>query len=428
MRLPRFLQGVLPLRTQIVPIASIMAATAANNFLTFAINVLAAKNLGVEGFGIFSLAFSLATLLGVFGDLGFNLSMVRLFNKYQADPEKQTYVLGSALGFKVLLLIAVATVSFPLGGVLARHMGLDPGAQGLFAIALFTGGLLFIWTYFQSYLQAHRLFRHLAAYILAYMGLRLLFLLVAYRFSSENPMAWLMATYTVPLVVLAAVGVALKGWGAIMVAVGRPGASFPILKELLGYGKWVAISAIAYTAMPYVVRFILAIRGSLEEVGIFSAGMTFAVAFSTLNTAIRAVLFPQVTAFQEEQMRAYLARLNRIAPYYAVFVVFGVAGLGLMQWLLLGGEYRTALPVFLVTSVALAGVIFLGFRTMILHTLMRPEVDAYVNVIRLALTALLAYALVPEFRAPGAAVAYGLPLLIGEGYMSWYVARRVNNG
>jgi len=66
MRLPRFLQGVLPLRTQIVPIASIMAATAANNFLTFAINVLAAKNLGVEGFGIFSLAFSLATLLGVF--------------------------------------------------------------------------------------------------------------------------------------------------------------------------------------------------------------------------------------------------------------------------------------------------------------------------------------------------------------------------
>ena len=99
-----------------------------------------------------------------------------------------------------------------------------------------------------------------------------------------------------------------------------------------------------------------------------------------------------------------------------------------MHWLLLGGEYRTALPVFLVTSGALAGVSFLGFRTMILHSLMRPEVDAYVYVIRLALTALLAYALVPDFRAPGAAVAYGLPLLIGEGYMSWYVARRVNNG
>ena len=34
-------------------------------------------------------------------------------------------------------------------------------------------------------------------------------------------------------------------------------------KELLGYGKWVAISAIAYTAMPYVVRFILAKRMTL---------------------------------------------------------------------------------------------------------------------------------------------------------------------
>jgi O-antigen/teichoic acid export membrane protein len=208
-----------------------------------------------------------------------------------------------------------------------------------------------------------------------------------------------------------------------------PQSSIAALKEAVAYSKWVALSGIAYIAMPYLARFILAVRASVEEVGIFSAGMTFTVAFSTLNTAVRAVIFPQVTALEgREEIRRYLGRLARIAPYYTVLAVLGIACLGSLQWAVLGEEYRTALPVFLVTAGAFAAVVFLGLGTMLVHTMMRPQVDAWVNVVRLGLMVLLASILVPSFHALGAAAAYVVPVLIGEVWMFRYVEQKSSGG
>ncbi|WP_376790595.1 oligosaccharide flippase family protein [Thermoflexus sp.] len=409
-------------RKQVVQLTSVTIATAFNNLVGFVVNVVAAKKLGVEGFGVFSLAFSVATLAGAIGDFGFNLAMIRLFNKYQANPEKQTMILGTALGLKGALFALLAVTSLPLSSFLAWSLGVGSVNSNLFAIALITGGFLFIWTYLQAYLQAYRSFKQLTGYILAYCGLRLACLLVAYKFFPEDPLAWLAATYTAPLFVLTLIGVAPSGREAIAILFKHPDASLGIFRELLNYSKWVAISAIAYTAMPYLVRFILAVRGSVEEVGIFSAGMTFTVAFSTLNTAIRAVLFPQVTAFREQQIRRYSARLSRVAPYYVAFAIVGITALGLLQWSLLGKEYREALPVFLVTSGALATVIFLGLATMLVHTLMKPHVDAYTNIFRLMATALFCL-LISPLNALGAAAVYGVVLVIGELGMLLYLRR-----
>ncbi|MGC9019430.1 MAG: oligosaccharide flippase family protein [Candidatus Bipolaricaulaceae bacterium] len=425
----RFLDSIggplaLP-RKQVVPLASVTIATAFNNLVGFVVNVVAAKKLGAEGFGVFSLAFSVATLAGAVGDFGFNLAMIRLFNKYQAEPEKQTMVLGTALSLKGMLFALLAVTCLPLSSFLAWSLGVGSVNSKLFAIALITGGFLFIWTYLQSYLQAHRSFKQLTGYILAYCGLRLASLLVAYKLFPEDPLAWLAATYTVPVFVLTLVGMAPKGREAIAVTLRQSGASLSMLREMLHYSKWVALSGISYIAMPYLARFILAVRASLEEVGIFSAGMTFTVAFTTLNTAIRAVLFPQVTALEgQEQIGRYLSRLTRIAPYYAVLAVLGIAGLGSLQWFVLGEEYRRALPVFLVTAGAFAAVVFLGLGTMLVHTMMRPQVDAWVNIVRLGLMVLLASILVPSFHALGAAVAYAVPVLAGEVWMFWYVKCR----
>lgn len=411
-------------RKQAVPLASVTVATAFNNLVGFVVNVIAARKLGAEGFGVFSLAFSIATLAGAVGDFGFNLTMIRLFNKYQAEPEKQALVLGTALSLKGMLFALLAVTCLPLSGFLAWSLGAGSVNSKLFAIALITGGFLFIWTYLQSYFQAYRSFKQLAGYILAYSGLRLACLLVAYKLFPEDPLAWLVATYTVPVLMLVLVGVVPKGREAIAVTLMQPGASLNIVKEMLSYSKWVALSGIAYIAMPYLAKFILAVRASVEEVGIFSAGMTFTVAFSTLNTAVRAVIFPQATALEgREQVRRYLGRLTQIAPYYAVLTVLGIVCLGSLQWAVLGEEYRAALPVFLVTAGALATVVFLGLGTMLVHTMMRPQVDAWVNVVRLGLMVLLASVLVPSFHALGAAVAYALPVLVGEVWMFWYVRK-----
>lgn len=412
-------------RELVVPATSLTGATLANSLMGFVVNVIAARTLGAEGFGVFSLAFSVATMTGTIGDYGFNLTVIRLFNKYQREPETQNMVLGVALAFKSLLFAFLAITSLHLGGFLALSLGTGIIESELFSIALITGGLLFFWTYLQSYLQSYRSFGQLAAYIFGYAALRAVCLGLALAFFPKNPQAWILATYTIPVAVLIIWGLIPRRMNAMCIALRKPNVGFEILKEMLDYSKWVALSTIAYAAMPYMARFILAMYSSVAEVGIFSAGMTFTMAFTTLNTAMRAIVFPQVTAFEgKEQINRYIARLKTIAPYYSVAAIAGIIVLGFMQWVVLGGEYRDALPVFLVTGGAFAVVLFLGLGTMLVHTMMKPEIDAWTNVGRLCLMIILSLLLVPTYGSLGESVAYVVPLLIGEILMFLYVIKR----
>jgi len=97
----------------------------------------------------------------------------------------------------------------------------------------------------------------------------------------------------------------------------------------------------------------------------------------------------------------------------------------MIQWLALGPEYRQALPVFLVTALSSAVTVFLGLLTMLLHTMMVPAVDVWVNLVGLGLTALLTLALVPASGAVGAGIAYSVPLVVGEAVKFRYVKHRV---
>lgn len=411
-------------RRQIVPIASVTIATATNNLVGFIVNIVAARKLGAEEFGVFSLAFSVATLTGTIGDFGLNLTMVRLFNKYRAKTEKQELVLASTLSFKLLLFLILAIVCLPLGNLLARGLGIGMENSELFAIALITGGILFFWTYLQSFLQSHRSFRQLTRYILAYAGLRVACLIVAYNLFPKSPLIWLVATYTIPVAILILFGVLPKAYKLIPITFRQPRENFSILAEALHYSKWVALSSIAYASLLNVLRFILAVRASTAEVGIFSAGITFTMAFSMLNQAMRAVLFPQVTAFEGPgQMKGYLKRLKQLAPYYFVLAILGIGALGVFQWFVLGAEYRAALPVFLITVSVLSLTLFLGLGTMLVHTMMKPQIDAWVNIGRLGIMIAMAFLLIPYFQALGAAIAYAVPLLIGEIWMFRYVLK-----
>jgi len=425
MWLDRAVKELIP-KTVKWPLLYVSAATFINNFVSFVIQIAAARVFGVQEFGVLSLAFSVTLLTGAIGEFGLNLAIIRLFNKYKGDAEKQKILLGSALAFKTTIFVSLLAISTPIGCFLAYRLSGDNGNWGLFAVALATGGLLFFWTYLQSLFQCYRQFNSLATYIILYSGLRLVALAVVHTLIGSDSLTWLLATYTLPTAILSVVGIISRASNLLTSSILTPQLSITALKEAISYSKWVVLSGIAYMAMPHAVRFILATRASITEVGIFSAGMTFAAAFTTLNTAIRAVLFPQVTALEgQEQMGRYIGRLARIAPYYAILAVVGIACLGYLQWFVLGEEYRHALPVFVVTAGAFAAVIFLGLGTMLVHTMMRPQIDAWVNVVRLGLTVLLASILVPSFHALGAAVAYAVPVLIGEVWMLRYVKQKI---
>jgi len=400
-------EGIFP-KSLKGPLFYVTFATFINNFVSFAIQIAAARALEVQEFGIFSLAISVVFLTEIIGEFGLNLATIRLFNKYNEDPKKQEILLGSVFIFKSGIFICLLLFSLPISQLFAyRLVGGENKNWTLFGVALVTGGLLFFWTYLQSLFQCYRQFNKLATYIILYSGLRLVTLVIIYTLIGGGSLTWLLSIYTIPTFILFVLGIIpiVKKLGVLSIIGSQ--ASISILKEALGYSKWVALSGIAYTAMLYLVRFILAARTSIEEVGIFSAGMTFTIVFTNLNTAIRAVFFPKVTSFERrEEIKRYLSRLSKIAPYYAMLALLGIACLGFLQWAVLGEKYRQALPVFLVTAVAFAISVFISTQTMLLHTMMRPDMEAKVDILSLIILTILTYFVASYFGAFGCAFLY----------------------
>lgn len=405
-------------------IGMVTVAMTLNNLVTFLIQVSAAKKLDVDSFALFSLSMSLITWISVVGDLGFSLSGVRLFNKY-TDADVQKSLLGVILLVRLYILILISVLATIFGPGLAALMGGKIG-EHLLKATFVSGGLVLVWSYFQLYFQANRFFAHLSLLVIAYSLLRFIGLVVVFLFFDTllDPLVWLLSTITIPSLFLSLCLLLIKGRPYLVHALRYPKDALSLLPELLSYGKWVALSGITYTAMPFVVQLILVSRSSLKEAAAFAAGMVFAQAFSTLTAALRATLFPQVTAFAEKEAERYLKKISALLPVFAAFMVVAIACILLIQATLLGETYRSALPISLLVSLAFAVSLYISLGTILLHTFMRPDIDGKVDVIRLLGLSVFSYLLAPYFGALGVAVIYTLFSIGGAiTKMAWVKSR-----
>jgi O-antigen/teichoic acid export membrane protein len=276
-------------------------------------------------------------------------------------------------------------------------------------------------------MQAHRQFKKLATYI-AFSGmLRLVCFFTIYLLFTRllNLSSTLTSIYTWPLVIAIVVGIIPIM--ADLVNQKLPG--FAVVRrnifKIMHYGKWVAISALCNSFIYRGVQFILATRTSTYELGIFSAGFVFTLAFSPINAAVRTVFFPYVTAYAKNEIINHLRRMKKVFPVFLILTALGIATLAIIQVVFLGDRYTQSLPVFLITSTALTISVFLGIASMLVHTIMKPEIDAYTNIGRVIASSLLTFSLAPALGALGGAIAYALPIVIGEIFMVLYVRKLI---
>lgn len=413
---------------KVASIFILIGANIFNNLVVFFINIIVARKFGPDTFGIFALAMSFMVAINLIADLGINLTIVRFYNLYSNDSRRQDVLLLSLLIWKVSVVIALILISLPLGIMATRIFGLHESHIVLFSLSVASAGIFGLWLYFHSYLQAHKRFKKLAIYIAFCALLRLICFLAIFfwSISSINLPLIFGSVYTGPLLI--AIGVGLTPMMVYLLKRGVPGLSAikSNLLEILRYGKWVAIAGLCHSFIYRGVQFILAARTTKFELGIFSAGFVFTLAFTPFNAAVRTVFFPHVTAYKNNKdMIRHLNRMKKILPYYMIFVIISICCLAAIQGIFLGDQYRNALPVFLITSFALTITIFFGLASMLVHTLMRPEIDAFTNIGRLIVSSVLVYLLAPSLGAIGGALSYALPLVLGEILMVLYVRKLI---
>ncbi|MFN3599703.1 MAG: oligosaccharide flippase family protein, partial [Aquificaceae bacterium] len=284
------------------PIILLTIAHALSSLVGFLITLLSARKLEVHTFGLFSLAYATITWIAVVGDFGVGASMIRLYNKYKEDKEKQRAIISSAFLWELVIFLLIALTSPLLTYLLLKTLGLNPEeAFYLFLISFLSGGLFILWNYLQAYLQAKERFTTYSLYVFIYSLLRVLLLFFVYFVYSQSPVAWLLISYAIPLLPLLFFFL-FKNTSLISLSF----QSLVYTKEILAYSKWVAMSSIAGSSILYVSRFILAKVSSLEEVGIFSAGVNLAFGLSVLYNGLYFFLYPKITAFEKDQISKYL--------------------------------------------------------------------------------------------------------------------------
>lgn len=394
------------------PFYRLLAANVANNAVSFALTVAAARLLGPEEFGRFALAVTLTSVLAMITAMGQNLTLVRL--QAVEAPADRPVIVRVVLTWQFFVMAVLTALLPALVPVVQRLLPVLAGATALTAAGLWSAGLLTFWNVFRALDQARGDFGAFSSQTVAYAVMRLLAAAVVLPLTGITPLGFFLALYPIPLVLLQGYGWITRyrhqwseGAGA-----GWP-ARWRALRLSLNYGRWVALSGLLYALLFRLPQMFLSREAGAAETGRYSAALTFLAVFSLLNDTVRTLLLPRVTALASEESRSRFRRaLRRKAPLVFGGLLAVLAAIAAVQWLLLGPAYRASLPLLLILGTVMATTLYLGLLNMMVHAYGVPSLDAGVNVTRVVALG-IAFALIPP-TALATTIALSAVLLVGE--------------
>lgn len=405
----------------------ILTSNIINNITVFAANIVIARNFNHEFFGLYSVAVNIALLTLTLSEFGMNYSMIRLYKKHVKNHPRSRAILLANFYFKIFMLLILVIIGLLTGRLFASLIMHDDSRWCLVTVAFFCGGILGIWSFTRAYFQAMEEFRLIALHTLVYAVLRVSFLCMMISFSYFASEVWfLLAIYVFPLSIILL-------WG--LMTFNNSFSIYPVrLEELLDAGaesiqySWsVALTGISFVLIQQSMVYIVSIIGGVKQVALLSAGLVFTAVFGMINDAITQVLFSKISSLPTERIDEYKKRLSRLAPFYIMGCVIIIASLSLAMMLFLDDRYIKSLSIFWVTSVATAGTAFISYYSLVMHTIQRPQLGAYVNVVTLISVCICSVFLMKYVSLLAVTVAYMLALIIGEFFKAMLVNRAVSN-
>jgi O-antigen/teichoic acid export membrane protein len=395
-------------------VATLLIANALNNATIFLANILIARNCGPEFFGAFSVAVNVTLTTLTLSEFGMNYSMIRLYAEHSVDREKRRSVLLANLYFKVVVIGMLTVASLLTSGLLSRALFHNAARGGLIGIALVSGGVLGVWSFFRVYFQVLGRFRVIAGLTLVYSLLRMLILgTLLFWVPSLSPEFLLLGVYVLPLIAVIWVGL-VSFRKKVSLVPSSKAELCQSCREILQYSKWVALTGISFTMIQQSLVFIVSSLGGIRQVALLNAGLVFTAVFGLASEAISQVLYPKVAGYSVERLGDFRRRMLLLFPLLLVAATAVMALLSLLMVFFLGEKYRASLSIFWITGFGVAITSYLGFYSMALHTIKRPELAAYVNGVTLVLFTLCGLLLMKFVSLQAVALSYAVALVTGE--------------
>ncbi len=364
--------------------------------------VVMTRTLEPGHYALFLLAYSILEIAQYLSDLGLDVGTTRFVARAEQDGRADAAravlraVFLTKLGLSLLLVVTLwLTAPLIAQRILARpEMApyIRIAAIGVFG-AQFTG-------FWQAYFGARLQFLRNAAFSTIAPALILVIVVALWLRDALDVATCLQVYVWVPLVVCFGTTFAfgprfLRAEGPVL----------PPLRSVWRFSRWVYLSNTLSVVRFRLNGILLARLATLPEVGLYGYGDKLASVLTLFTNAITTVFVPRASRLMtHDELRTLLRTSYRwMLMLVPVFVLVPIGIRPVIAFL--SPEYVEAAPICVILWVSILFTLASLPANTVLYSINQPHIETFVEIIALALTAVLGIALVRSHGGLGAAVA-----------------------
>ena len=391
----------------------VAAGSLINGASLFALNIVLARALDQDLFGIFSLSVLMLMTVAELSDFGLNMGLLRFAPYYLAtnQTDKLKQLVKTIWRWRVSLTFALTIGGIIFAYPLAKYLfGQVKTTPYLAFASLGIGGVILL-GFLSTYLQSQQRFFYHASVQSLKGFLRLIVVVFFMLIGVKSLFVYLSAYIFVPWILfLANYKVFPEKFREVEI---EEEVKQKLHSQLARFSFWLTISSLISIFASRIDQIMISRLLGLTEVAIFTVAWQLIQFFPVIYGSITSVLMPKVSSLKTKtELTAFVWRAFK-------WVLAGTLGIAILvypsQYLinfLFGQKYAAAMPIYLILAYGyLLNVLVIPF-SLVINTYNKTELIAVSGVIQLCINLAGNLVFIPLYGIMGAAYTFAFSVVV----------------
>lgn len=397
-------------------ISLVFAGNIVNLVIGFFINAYVARYIAIEEYGVYGTVNAALILIPSILDIGLSVALI----KYSTNnDDSDNIVFNSVLVFKCIISILLIPLVIVYATSLSEIILLSSQHSALITM-LFVGATASnITSSFQAFAQVRSEFRCNVVLGIIPTALRFLVVLLLINLNEFTLYNLIVVTCLAPLFGALSGFILYRKETKIRI-------SFPIIRNMIGFSKWIAITTICSAVMQRIDIFLINKLSTPKDVGYYFAALQLAFVIPIVTTSVTNVVLPQVVSYSSNtSQKLYVKKILAFTPYIiAAFLVLTISSKYIFA-LVFGDKFIPAsTPFIIISAVYLLGIIVTPLG-LLLYSLNKPQLQTLLLSVQILVLFIVDFMLIPRYGVTGAACGVLIAKLTGAVMTVYWILRYI---
>lgn len=378
-----------------------------NGASLFGLNVILARSLGKESYGVFSLSVLVLMTVAEMSDFGLSAGLLRFAPYYIAtkQDDKLQQLLKIIWRWRISLTFVLTGGCIVLAYPIARYVFGQPEITFyIMYTAIGIGGVILLGL-LATFLQAKQRFFYNASLQSLKGFLRLAIVAILYWIGVKSLFAYLSVYILVPWVLfLTNYHLFPKNFRKHVV---EEDVKKKLHSSLARFSFWLTVSSLTSILASRVDQAMISHFLGLADVAIFTVAWQLTQLFPIISSSIASVVMPKISSVQTKaELRIMLKKALVWVTAATALVAIAVYPSQYLILLFFGGAYAAAMPVYTIIACGLVLNIFAIPFSMVINVFNQTQLVAYSGIVQVIINVICNFIFIPKYGVVGAALTF----------------------